>query len=114
MYGRKAEPSRWVDVQWAPDQRNANFAVPLEIRVEDPHASIAQVATSVAEANSSIVGMMIDDEDAQKFIRITIQVRDRGHLMHVMRTIRQNANVEQVKRVFEAGIPSDRRRQARR
>ena len=112
--GRKAEPSRWVDVQWAPDQRNANFAVPLEIRVEDPHASIAQVATSVAEANSSIVGMMIDDEDAQKFIRITIQVRDRGHLMHVMRTIRQNANVEQVKRVFEAGIPSDRRRQARR
>ena len=53
-------------------------------------------------------------EDAQKFIRITIQVRDRGHLMHVMRTIRQNANVEQVKRVFEAGIPSDRRRQARR
>ena len=43
-----------------------------------------------------------------------IQVRDRGHLMHVMRTIRQNANVEQVKRVFEAGIPSDRRRQARR
>ena len=112
--GRKAEPSRWVDVQWAPDQRNANFAVPLEIRVGDPHASIAQVATSVAEANSSIVGMMIDDEDAQKFIRITIQVRDRGHLMHVMRTIRQNANVEQVKRVFEAGIPSDRRRQARR
>ena len=87
--------------------------MPFEIRVEDPHSSIAQVATSVAEAISNIVGMMIDDEDAQKFIRITIQVRDRGHLMHVMRTIRQNANVEQVKRVFEAGIPSDRRRQPR-
>ena len=108
--GQKTDPKRWVDVQWAPEQRQANFAVPLEIRVEDPRSSIAQTATSVAEARSSIIGMVIDDENVQKFIRITVQVRDRGHLMHVIRTIKQNANVAQVKRVFEAGMPRQSRR----
>ena len=108
--GQKTDPKRWVDVQWAPEQRQANFAVPLEIRVEDPRSSIAQIATSVAEARSSIIGMVIDDENVQKFIRTTVQVRDRGHLMHVIRTIKQNANVEQVKRVFEAGMPRQSRR----
>ena len=97
--GMKTDPKRWVEVEWAPEQRQANFAAPLEIRVADPRTSIAQVATSVAEAKSSIIGMTIDDESAQKYIRITVQVRDRGHLMHVIRTIKQNANVEQVKRV---------------
>lgn len=111
---RKVDPSRWLDVQWAPEQKNPRFAVPLEIRVQNPNASIALIATSVAEANSSIVGVVIDDEGEQKFVRITVQVRDRGHLMHVMRTIKQNANVEQVKRVFEAGLPPERRRQNRR
>ena len=111
---RRLDPSRWMDVQWAPEQRNANFAVPLEIRVQDPNASIALIATSVAEANSSIIGVVLDESGEQKYIRVTVQVRDRGHLMHVMRTIRQNGNTEQVKRVFEAGLPADRRRQNRK
>ena len=79
-----------------------------------PNSSLALIVASVAEANSSITGVMIDEDGEDKFVRITVQVRDRGHLMHVMRTIKQTANVEQVKRVFEAGLPSARRRQGKK
>ena len=111
----KTDPERWMEeVQWAPEQKNASFAVPLEIHVRDPNSSLALIVASVAEANSSITGVMIDEDGEDKFVRITVQVRDRGHLMHVMRTIKQTANVEQVKRVFEAGLPSARRRQGKK
>lgn len=100
--GAKADPSRWMDVQWSDvPQTEPRFAVPLEILVDDAHAGLAAVATSVAKANSSIVGLALDDADGTCIVRPIVQVRDRDHLVHVMRTIRQNEVVRKVKRILD-------------
>ncbi len=101
--GAKVDPSRWMTLVWSDEKRDANFAVPLEVQVTDAHAGLATVATSVARANSNIVGIVLDEGGREPVVRITVQVRDRDHLVHVMRTIRQNSVVLKVKRLFEEG-----------
>ena len=103
--GLKTDASRWMEVQWAGEQTHANHAVPVEILVQDQSAGLGAVTTSIAEANSSIVGVVFYEQGEQKFIRLTIQVRDRGHLMYVIKMIKKNATVLQAKRVLEAGAP---------
>mgnify|MGYP000690332119 CR=1 FL=1 len=103
--GMKAEPSRWLDVAWAEEQNHANHAVPVDILVSDQNTALAAITTSIAEANSSIVGVVFYEREAQQYLRLTLQVRDRGHLMYVIKMIKKNPAVLQAKRVFEAGAP---------
>lgn len=101
----KTDPSRWMEVQWAEEPQHANHAVPVDILVTDQNAALASVATSIAEANSSIIGVVFYTIGDKSYLRLTLQVRDRGHLMYVIKMIKQNAVVIQAKRVWEAGAP---------
>ena len=81
------------------------FSVPIDIRVADLHTALAQITAAVAQSNSSIVGVsMTEEDDPEKLVRLTILVRDKGHLMHVMRTISQQPLVRKVKRALESGL----------
>ena len=99
--GRQADPGRWMNLEWGPTKPGAHFPVPLEVRVTDAHAGLAVVATSVAEANSSITAVSLEEEGKDQIVRVTVQVRDKNHLIHVMRTIRQNEAVLRVKRILD-------------
>lgn len=100
-HGRQADPSRWMDVQWGEPKPGSVFAVELAVTVTDAHAGLATVATSVAEAKSSIIGLSLSEEAPNPIVTVTVQVRDSSHLIHVMRTLRQNDAVRKVKRVMD-------------
>lgn len=100
-HGMQADPSRWMEVQWGEPKPGSVFAVELAVTVTDAHAGLATVATSVAEANSSIIGLALSDEEPFPVVTVTVQVRDSNHLIHVMRTLRQNDAVKKVKRVMD-------------
>ena len=104
--GKQADPKRWMHLEWGAVKSGAHFAVPLEIRVKDSHAGLATVATAVAEANSSIAAVTLDDAGTEHLIHVTVLVRDRSHLVHVVRTIRQNDVVLKVRRVLDEGPAS--------
>ena len=111
--GQKVDPDRWFPAQWTQPRHGTLFPVPLDVSVNNPRAALAQIITSVAQANSSITGIsMPDDEEKATIVRITVQVRDTGHLMHVTRTINQLPIVSKVKRAFEAGLAPSQKNNA--
>ena len=85
---------------WKEDIDNeAHFSVPLEISVTDERAAIAAIAAELAKAGSSIVGVNLeDDRNASERLHLTIQVRSRLHLMHIMRGLRHLSTVTAVAR----------------
>ena len=127
--GRQASPSRWMSLEWGAPKAGAHFAVPLEIWVDDKNAGLAAVATAVSEAKSSLSAVTLEDTPAAQarnpfklderadkpakggskaaaqpsgpVVKATVQVRDRDHLVHVVRTIRQCAAVRKVKRLLD-------------
>lgn len=103
--GMKTDASRWMEVQWAEEQNHANHAVPIDLLVTDQNVALGSVASAIAEANSSIIGVVFYEKGEDKYLRLTLQVRDKGHLMYVMKTIKKNDVVLQVKRALEAGAP---------
>jgi GTP diphosphokinase / guanosine-3',5'-bis(diphosphate) 3'-diphosphatase len=111
-HAMQAEPSRWMKVDWAPNQNFTTYAAPLAVRIANPRAGVAAVATAVAEAHSSITGLVIDDEYPDKYLRLIVQVRDKSQLGHVMRMISERSDAISVKRTFEAGLPPERRHAA--
>lgn len=100
-HGMQADPTRWMEVQWGDPKPGSVFAVELAVTVTDAHAGLATVATSVAEARSSIIGLSLTQESPNPVVTVTVQVRDSSHLIHVMRTLRQNDAVKKVKRVMD-------------
>lgn len=107
--GKQADPKRWMHLEWGPTKAGAHFSVPLEVRVKDAHAGLANVAAAVSEANSSITAVTLDEIGSERIIHVTVLVRDKNHLIHVMRTIRQNDVVLKVKRSFEEGVATKKK-----
>ena len=65
--------------------------------------TLASVAATLAQAGSAIVGVNIDDEKSAEcgkcdVIRLMIQVNNRVHLIHTMRSLRQIASVISIAR----------------
>lgn len=111
QHGQTADAKRWMTVEWGETRPGAMFSVPIDIRVADLHTALAQITAAVAQSNSSIVGVsMSEEDDPDKLVRLTILVRDKGHLMHVMRTIGQRPVVIKVKRVLESGLPPKKKK----
>jgi len=96
---RRADPERWIDLQWADDLAGM-YDVNLEVRVINDRGVLGRTAAAIAEAESNILNVHIEDEGANATaIQFKIQVRDRRHLARVVRSIR---HVKQVQRVTRA------------
>jgi len=93
---RRADPDRWLDLQWAPEPVGV-YAVNMDVRARNERGVLGYVAMAVAEAESNILSVNIEDEDTREVtIHFKIQVRDRRQLARVVRTLRR---IEQVIRV---------------
>ncbi|HYA66784.1 MAG TPA: bifunctional (p)ppGpp synthetase/guanosine-3',5'-bis(diphosphate) 3'-pyrophosphohydrolase [Burkholderiaceae bacterium] len=100
---RRADPERWLDLQWA-EELSGQFAVNIDVRARNERGVLGYVAMAVAEAESNILSVGVDDEDAREVtIHFKIQVRDRRHLARVVRTLRR---IKQVLRVARTRIQS--------
>lgn len=89
--GRKVDSERWMAADWKEDiASDARFPVPVELEVTDERAALAGVAAELAKAGSAIVGVnMNDNGKTDNKLRLMIQVKDRVHLLHVLRMVRQ-------------------------
>ena len=89
--GRKVDSERWMAADWKEDiASDARFPVPVELEVTDERAALAGVAAELAKAGSAIVGgNMNDNGKTDNKLRLMIQVKDRVHLLHVLRMVRQ-------------------------
>ena len=101
--GRNNNAERWEDAAWT-ETANHHFTVPIDIKVNDIRPAILQATQAVAQEGSSIVGMNIPDDMNDPELQLLVQVDNRIQLMRVMRSLKQIANVKDVKRRFESSF----------
>jgi GTP diphosphokinase / guanosine-3',5'-bis(diphosphate) 3'-diphosphatase len=91
-------PERWVDLQW---EKNVKGTYPVEIRVDtaNQRGVLATVAATIADLESNIENVSIDDRDGRfSTLMFTLSVKDRLHLAHIMRRVRDIDNVVRISR----------------
>ena len=96
---RTAEPHRWIDVEWEPDEGKL-FDIRIKLEVKNARGVLAQVAAAIAESGSNIEHEAMDADPEQLFthLRFTIQVSHRIHLAAVMRRLRHIPEVARIVR----------------
>ncbi|WP_426190469.1 RelA/SpoT family protein [Massilia sp. DWR3-1-1] len=96
---RLKEPERWIAVQWGAEL-NRRFDCRIRLLINNEKGILARVAADIGEADANItyVGMDEDAEHVMTQLRFTIQVKDRVHLAHLIRNLRQVAGVNRVER----------------
>jgi GTP pyrophosphokinase len=95
---RRADPDRWIELQWAHDPAS-HFTVGLDVSALNERGVLGRIAVAIAEAESNILNVHIDDEDAHiALIHFKVQVRDRTHLARIIRTLRRVRQVTKVTR----------------
>ena len=98
LRARRADPDRWIELQWARDPAT-HFTVGLDVSADNERGVLGRIAVAIAEAESNILNVHIDDEDALiALIHFKVQVRDRTHLARVIRTLRRVKQVAKVVR----------------
>ena len=96
----KLDPDKWLDVDWDTDNKRL-FKVNLRIVVVDAPGMLAKIATSIAEADSNIDSVMIEEPDGSQYsnVSFTVQVRNRVHLADLIRNLRKIPDVARISRV---------------
>jgi GTP pyrophosphokinase len=99
MRARRADPERWLDMQWA-EETTGSFSLNLDVHAVNERGVLGRVAAALAEAGSNIQNVHVDDDGSEvALIHFKVQVRDRQHVAHVMRTLRRVKQVSKVLRV---------------
>jgi GTP pyrophosphokinase len=97
--GRRADPERWIDLQWADDVAGS-FSARLAVSVANERGALARIAVAIAEAESNILNVAMEDDSAEQArIDFKLQVRDRRHLARVMKALRRVPQVSRVARL---------------
>jgi RelA/SpoT family (p)ppGpp synthetase len=97
--GRRADPERWIELQWAEDTAGT-FGAKLCVSAANERGTLARIAVAIAEADSNILNVNMEDESAEQAqIYFKLQVHDRRHLARVMRMLRRVPQVSRVVRV---------------
>jgi len=98
---RKARPDtdQVVDVEWAAKVEGV-FEAGIRLLVDDERGLLARLATAIADAGANIEYVSMERPDGDRVVNMffSVQVRDRGHLAHVMRSLRRIPEVKRVQR----------------
>ncbi len=96
--GYRKQPDKWVPVEWAAEV-TGHFPVNLRVEVHNKRGVLARIATVIAEQESNINNVNVDERDG-KFpaIRFIVEVADRIHLAQILRQIRTEPSVIKVTR----------------
>jgi GTP diphosphokinase / guanosine-3',5'-bis(diphosphate) 3'-diphosphatase len=95
----RKSPERWLAIGWDREV-SGDFHAALRIEVENRPGVLAQVAASVAQAESNIDGVEYLERDANiAVMRFAIEVSDRKHLADVIRRVRRLNVVHGVQRL---------------
>jgi guanosine-3',5'-bis(diphosphate) 3'-pyrophosphohydrolase len=95
----RKSPERWVAIGWD-RQVSGDFHAALRIEVDNRPGVLAQVAASVAQAESNIDGIEYLERDTNVAVmRFSLEVSDRKHLADVIRRVRRLGAVHGVQRL---------------
>ena len=92
---------RWVDADWEADETRL-FDVSIRILCRSGHNMLVRIANAISSADCNIQNATMDHQpDASSIttLRMILQVRDRQHLAHVMRRVRQVPEVVRIARI---------------
>ena len=100
----RSDPDKWIDVEWDP-QTTKLFEVNVNLVVANQRGVLAKVAAIIADENSNIENVHMDEEDGSAYagMNFTLQVENRDHLARVMRGLRQIHEVVRITRVKTLG-----------
>ena len=94
------EHDRWVDVEWEPDSEKL-FNVRLSVLVVNERGMLGKIASVIADAESNIDNVSLQDMDGSPFatLNFVVQVRHRLHLAELIRNLRKISKVKKITRV---------------
>lgn len=100
----RVDPDKWLDVEWDP-QGNRLFKVNLKIAAANKPGMLATIASAIADANSNIDNISMEESDNSTYTNIlfTVQVQDRVHLADLMRRLRKIPDVVRMNRTKGTG-----------
>lgn len=90
-------PSKWIPVDWKSRLKN-EFLTQIQVRTMDRVGVLAEIAGRISGSQSNIEFVRVDTESDASVQTFRLRVRDRAHLAHVIRSIRQVAGVIRVAR----------------
>jgi GTP pyrophosphokinase len=94
----RADPDRWLEVEWD-TATTRPFEVSIKLLVENRQGVLAKVAAEIAENGSNIEHVSMEGEGAYTTMHFTLQVQNRIHLAHIMRSLRRIPEVSRINRV---------------
>jgi len=96
---QRVDPEQLVDVEWAADVKG-EFDAGVRLLVADRRGLLADVATAISDAGANIDNVSMERPDGGDVLAMffSVQVRDRRHLAHVMRSVRRVADVKRIQR----------------
>ncbi len=94
------EPDRVLDVEWG-NETSKLHDVNIRIVVANERGVLAQIAASIAQAESNIQNVAVEPQDGGKYasMHFTLQVTDRQHLARIMIELRRIEAVARITRV---------------
>ena len=100
----RVDPDKWLDVEWDPDTKRL-FKVNLKIAAANKPGMLATIAAAIADANSNIDNISMEESDNSTYTNIlfTVQVQDRVHLADLMRRLRKIPDVVRMNRTKGTG-----------
>jgi GTP diphosphokinase / guanosine-3',5'-bis(diphosphate) 3'-diphosphatase len=96
----KLDPDKWLDVEWDSDNKKL-FKVNVRLVVVNERGMLAKLASGISDVGSNIDNVIIEEPDGSQYanVNFTVQVRDRVHLAHLMRSLRKIPDVLRINRV---------------
>ncbi|MEQ1773993.1 MAG: bifunctional (p)ppGpp synthetase/guanosine-3',5'-bis(diphosphate) 3'-pyrophosphohydrolase [Burkholderiales bacterium] len=94
------DPDRVLDVEWDNESRKLHD-VNIRVVVANERGVLAQVAASIADAESNIQNVAVEPQDGGKYatMQFTLQVSHRQHLARIMRELRRIPEVARITRL---------------
>ncbi|MBL7003348.1 MAG: RelA/SpoT family protein [Gammaproteobacteria bacterium] len=89
---------RVMDIQWS-EHVEGEFSVGIRVQVINQRGVLAKLAAIIADTNSNIDNLEMSDESGSlTTINFVISVKNRVHLAHIMRKLKQVKVVNKIKR----------------
>jgi guanosine-3',5'-bis(diphosphate) 3'-pyrophosphohydrolase len=97
----RSERGNWIDVEWEPGITGM-FEASIRVVVQNVRGVLARLAASIAEAESNIVNISMDNDSGKATtLFFTLQVTDRSHLARILRALRRVPEVVRITRYVD-------------
>ena len=100
----RGDPEKRLVVEWDPDS-DKMFEVSIRVIVENKRGVLAKVAAAIADADTNIDNVSMDDERSlYTTMHFILHVSDRLHLARVMRSVRRIQEVTRISRGQDSSV----------